>query len=177
MNAPTSVMREPKLVPEPALPIAPRRRVVANPALPNLIIVKRVGAWPIGAVIEKSAMPNGFLGHLEMGVVVETERPATHGTRVKPSPATADDPVAEINRQRGVIAEYEGQLASAQEQLAAKEQLITRLQGDLAAAEEMIASLSTAREVVESSGSESGLVAVGVAPPENVPVAPAPWKG
>lgn len=166
-------MREPRLIPEAQVPARRAGRVAANPALPNLILLSPVGSWPTGAIIAKDALPHGFQGHLDLGVVVETERPVTHGTALHS--AGAPGPIgdaAEVARLRGVVADYEGKLAALQTALAERDVRIVALTNDLAAAEDLVRSLSEAREVVESTGRDSGLVAV--AAPGLPQVAP-PW--
>jgi hypothetical protein len=170
-------MREPRLVAETQS--APRRGPVrANPALPNLVIVKPVGRWPAGEVVAKEDFPAGFQGHLEMGVVVETERPVTvPSVHRGAAPVPAADPRdGEIVRLRAVIADYDGRIAALQMALVEREQTIKTLRTDLAAAEQLLGKVADAGDRIEAAGIEGGLRAVVTDPTGTLPVAPAPWK-
>ena len=178
----------PRLIPESALPRP--RKVEPSPDLPNLVLVKRVGSWPVGAIVPKAAFPHGFRGHLELGVVVETNRPATHGTALAfgnkcEIPSTKSEKgeaiEAEVRHLRGVVADLEGKLATAREGLAARDAEIQRLRDELANAEELFRSQQAAAEVVHAATVQARLDAGPVPVPapgrSNLPVATPPWTG
>lgn len=182
-----TTMRAPRLVAETAT--RPRGKVVANPAIPNLFIVKRVGSWPIGAIVEKAALPHGFQGHLDLGVVIETDRPITHETALKATPATAAPPetTAELARLRGVVADLEGQKASLHAALVERDERLAVMTQDLAAAEEMLKGAAAASDVQTGADEQARLAAgptqeltptpkVKTKKAPDLPVVPAPWK-
>jgi hypothetical protein len=112
---------------------------------------------------------------MEMGVVVETDRPVTHGKGLA-APVNNDD-VAELTRLRGVVAELESQIAAFQQALVERDGMIKTLRGDLAAAEELLKTYSAAAEAKATSDEAVRLAAGPVATPTvGLPVVAPPWK-
>ena len=121
----------------------PRPRGVPHdtPELPNLRINIHGMRYPIGAVVAKTAFPNGFLGHLEMGAVTETTQPVTIQTALPPTPApTAPVEALVENRQlRGEIATLEARVTILTHQLNENGAIIGQLRADLAFAQNALA--------------------------------------
>lgn len=170
----------PRLVAEkpPAVRGVPR----ANPAMPNLIIADHGMRWPMGEVVAKSAFPNGFVGHLEMGKVVETDRPVTIQTALPPTPVPVEPEAAAIeNKQlRLEISKLESQVATLTAQINDQMATIGRLEADLAAAEQMLVSASTngaaSAEIDTAAESPDGARSMGLLAKTNgLPVKASPW--
>lgn len=147
--------------------------------MPNLIIVKRVGSWPIGAIVPKAALPNGFQGHLDLGVVAETQRPATHALAMADLPTanrTTEESAATTATLRSRIADLESQVAGFQEALVNRDERIRTLESDLAAAEEMLKTAGDIAVAQNEAKVQAGLVG-GPSAKAAMSVVPPPWGG
>ena len=171
-----------------AVPTTRQRRSTAqpNPLAKNLIILKAGMGFPIGAVVESEAFPNGFQGHLEMGAVEWSPREATHKTNLTAKPKTDAETTADNSRLRSLVADLESQLARWMSSSERKDQEIMRLNNELKETDRLLREATEALHM-QKIGDHSAAMAAGPTPvlPSNptpanpmsgLPVMHAPWK-
>lgn len=97
--------------------------------MPNLRIVHLGMNWPEGAIVSAAKFPGGHKDHLSLGAVEETESAITHGDDDLPLPPPPDhvEALAQNLQLRLQVAELEGKLSAAGDELQAARKEVGRL--------------------------------------------------